>query len=292
MSGRLVGVATAAILVLAAPAGGSTRSASPVRIPALKRVVVVVFENRSFDEVIGEPSAPTFNRLAQRYALLGRSFGVTHPSLPNYLALVSGSTQGLTDTCRDCAFAGASLADTIEESGRTWKTYAEGLPAPGFAGSSSGRYVKRHNPFLYFTRVLSQPRRVARVVPLERLATDLARRRLPDFSLVIPDLCNDMHDCSVQRGDTWLDAFLAPLLGNPQLSGGAIFVTFDESFEDDATGGGRIATLVLGPKVRPHARSRTHYTHYSLLRTIEDAWQLPHLGNSAGSVPITGIWRK
>lgn len=291
MLNRWVGVVAAATIAVAASAGTSAPAVSPSRVPALKRVVVVVFENRSYGQVIGQPWAPTFNRMAHRYALLKRYFAVAHPSLPNYLALVSGSTHGLTDTCDECAFAGDSLADTIEASGRTWKTYAEGLPAPGFTGAASGRYVKRHNPLLYFTQVLADPTRLARVVPFTGFAGDLSRRHLPDFSLVVPDLCNGMHDCSIARGDAWLDAFLEPLLASSQLSGGAVFVTFDEASGKHAAGGGHVTTLVLGPKVRPGARSAATLTHYSLLRTIEDAWRLPHLGKAATAVPITGIWR-
>lgn len=287
---RWVGVVAAATVAVAASAGSSAPAVSPPRVPALKRVVVVVFENRSYDQVIGKPWAPTFNRLAGRYALLTRFFAVAHPSLPNYLALVSGSTQGLTDSCDDCAFAGDSLADTIEASGRTWKTYAEGLPTPGFTDAASGLYVKRHNPLLYFTKLLADTRRLARVVPFTEFAGDLSRRRLPDFSLVVPDLCNGMHDCSIAQGDAWLDTLVKPLLASSQLSGGAVFVTFDEASGKHATGGGHVATLVLGPKVRPGARSGASLTHYSLLRTIEDAWRLPHLGKAATAVPITGIW--
>jgi len=289
---RWVGVLAAATVAVAASAGTSTPGVSPPRVPALKRVVVVVFENQSYGQVIGKPWAPTFNRMARRYALLKRYFAVAHPSLPNYLALVSGSTQGVTDSCNECAFLGDSLADTIEASGRTWKTYAEGLPAPGFTGAASGRYAKKHNPLLYFTKVLADPTRLVRIVPFTEFAGDLSRGRLPDLSLVIPDLCNSMHDCSIAQGDAWLDAFLKPLLASSQLSGGAVFVTFDEASGKHTTGGGHVTTLVLGPKVQPGARSAANLTHYSLLRTIEDGWRLPHLGKAATAAPITGIWRR
>ena len=259
-------------------------------VPSLNRVVVVVFENHSYSQVIGHRTAPTFNAMAARYALLTRYRAVARPSLLNYLALVSGSTQGLTTTCDECSFDARTLADTVEASGRTWKTYAEGLPEPGFTGASSNRYVKRHNPFLYFTGVLSSPERLQRVVSLQEFAPDLAARRLPNLSLVIPDLCNGMHDCSVARGDAWLAKFLKPLLARTVLSGSAVFVVFDEP-SITPLAEQRIPALVLGPTVRRGARSKTALTHYGLLRTIEDAWQLPYLGNSASATPIAGIWR-
>jgi phospholipase C len=284
----LAAAALAAISVFMA-AGGEASDTG--KVPRLGRIVVVVFENKTFDELIGSPSATTFNRLAGRYSLLTRYHALARPSLPNYLALVSGSTQGVRETCTECVFDGQNLADTIESSGRTWKTYAEGLPARGFTGAESGLYVKRHNPFVYFRSVISKPQRLRRVVPYSEFVPDLKRGKLPDFSLVVPDLCNGMHDCPVGRGDAWLNAFLRPVLGNPQLAGGAVIVTFDEPHGRDTVENGRLATLVLGPLVRPGARSGTRFTHYSLLRMIEDAWGLPHLGKARTAAPIGGIWR-
>lgn len=252
---------------------------------------MIMFENHSYSQVIGNRAAPTFNAMASRYARLTQYHAVARPSLPNYLALVSGSTHGVTTSCEGCSFDAPTLADTLETSGRTWKTYAEGLPQRGFTGESSNRYVKRHNPFLYFTGVLSNPARLQRIVPLAEFAPDLAARRLPSLSLVIPDLCNGMHDCSVAHGDAWLGRFLKPLLASKQLSRSAVFVLFDESSGVPAVTERRIPALVLGPMVRRGARSKAALTHYSLLRTIEDSWRLPHLGKAASATPITGIWR-
>ncbi len=209
------------------------------------------------------------------------------PSLPNYLALVSGSTQGITDDCTNCTTGGISLADTLEAKGRTWKAYAEGLPRAGWTGAASGRYVKRHVPFLYFRRVLSRPARVRNVVPLAALAHDLAAKRLPDFALVVPDMCHNMHDCPVSTGDAWLARFLPPLLRSRQLANSGVFVIFDESDSTDP----RVAALALGPVVRPGSRFAPAMSHYGLLRTIDDAWGLPRLGRSARVAPVTGIWR-
>jgi phosphatidylinositol-3-phosphatase len=256
----------------------------------LGRVVVIVFENRAADEVFGSPAAPTFNRLARRYAVLANYYGVTHPSLPNYLALVSGSTHGITSNCTDCTVDSRSLADTLEAARKSWKTYAEGLPAPGFRGAFAGRYAKKHNPFLYFRGVLASPRRMRRIVPLSLFAGDLARGNLPDFSLIVPDLCHDMHDCSTATGDAWLGRFVRPLLSSPQLRDGVVFVVFDEGRDEDAAGG-HVAALVLGPLVRPGSRSVQLLDHYALLRTIEDGWKLPRLGRSASAPVIAGIWR-
>ncbi len=130
-------------------------------------------------------------------------------------------------------------------------------------------------------------------MPLSRFQLDLSAKRLPDFSLVVPDLCHDMHDCPVPTGDAWLASFLPPLLRSPALRQGVVFVVFDEGEAfDSAGGGGHVPALVLGPLVRPGGRSPAPLDHYSLLRTIEQAWRLPLLGKSANARPITGIWRR
>ena len=262
-----------------------------VRVPAFTHVVVVVFENEEATSIAGNHDAPTFNALARRYATLTRYDAIGHPSLPNYLALVSGSAHGIRSNCTDCLVHGRSLADTLAAAGKTWKTYAEDLPYPGFTGGSSGRYVKKHNPFLYFRDVAGSRSRRNRVVPFPQLGHDLAHDRLPDFSLLIPNRCNDMHDCSVATGDAWLKAHVAPLLRSPQLRGGVVFVVFDEGTSDTG-GGGRIEALALGPTVRRGSRFGRATNHYGLLRTIEDAWGLPRLGFSRKGTPIGGIWRR
>jgi hypothetical protein len=270
---------------------GAAAAMEPQRtVPEARKVVVIVFENKSPAQVIGSDQAPSFDRLAQRYATLSDYRGVAHPSLPNYLALVSGSTQGVTSDCTSCRVRARNLADTLEAAGKTWKTYAEGLPRTGFTGSWAGRYAKKHNPFLYFEDVLSSRQRLRRIVPLTSFGLDLKAHELPDYSLVVPDLCHDMHDCSVATGDAWLHGFLTPLLASGELADGVVFVVFDEG-TGRAGGGGRVPALVIGPLVRPGSRARGPLDHYSLLRTVEDIWDLPRLGRSRVAFPITGIWR-
>lgn len=252
------------------------------RVPAFDHVVVIMFENKERGSVIGARDAPTFTAMARRYAQLTRYYGVAHPSLPNYLALISGATQGADSDCTTCSFSAKTLATTLPSAQRTWKLYAEGLPSPGFTGASFGRYAKKHAPFLYFQGVDAR-----RVVPLTQLRADLARGVLPDYSMIVPDMCHSMHDCSVRTGDAWLRGQLPPLL---KLRNTVVFVTFDEG-TSSAYGGGQVAALALGTAVRPHTTYKRVATHYALLRTIEDAWGLPRLGRSASAAPIAGIWR-
>jgi acid phosphatase len=273
--------APTALALLAALALPSAQAVGAV--PQFAHVVVIVFENKEEQQVIGARSAPTFTRLARTYARLRNYHGVAHPSLPNYLALVSGGTHGIRTDCTSCIVAARNLADTLEQAGRRWKTYAEGLPRPGFTGPFAGRYAKKHDPFLYFRDVVASPARRRNVVPLTQLAADLRTQRLPDFALVVPNMCNSMHDCSVRTGDRWLARTLPPLL---QLPDSVVFVTFDEG-----TAPNHVPALALGTAVKPHVSFAPRTNHYGLLRTIEDAWGLPLLGASATAEPITTIWR-
>jgi acid phosphatase len=272
------------LLALCAVLAGRATAAAPV--PAFAHIVVIVFENKESASVLGNRAAPTFNSYARRYARITRYYGATHPSLPNYVALVSGSTQGITTDCTDCVVDAKSLADTVEASGRTWKTYAEGLPAPGFLGAFNGRYAKKHNPFAYFRGIAEDPARRARLVPLSQLGRDLRAGALPSFSLVVPDLCHSMHDCSVAVGDAWLRSQIGKFVKLPKT---VVFVVFDEG-STGIRGGGHTAALAIGRAVRPGSRFTKVTGHYGILRTIEQAWGLPLLGRSAQVAPITGIW--
>ena len=278
--------ALAAIAVVAVLLPGAAGTAPK----PFSRAVVIMFENKEADRIVGNPEAPTFNSLARRGALLSDYTAVAHPSLPNYLALVSGSTHGITNDCTECLVAGRSLADTLTAAHGTWKTYAEGLPKAGWTGGGSGSYAKKHDPFLYFRSVVARPSQRKRVVRLARLRADLAAQRLPDFSLVVPNLCHDMHDCSIADGDAWLAHWLKPLLASKALGRAVVFVLFDEG-SSYVGGGGHVAAYAVGPAVRPGTTIRRPVSHYDVLATLEAAWGLPRLGKSAQARPLAGIWR-
>jgi len=277
--------AVAAAIVVVSLVGSAGATTAPV--PDFEHVIVVVFENKEASSVLGNAAAPTFNSYARRYATLTRYYAVTHPSLPNYIALVSGSTRGITSNCTTCTVNAPNLVDTVEAAGKTWKAYAEGLPSRGFLGAASGRYAKKHNPFAYFRSITANASRRARIVPLGELALDLRAGRLPDFAFVVPDLCSSMHDCSVAVGDAWLRRVLTPLLGLPN---SVVFLLFDEG-ATSVRGGGHTPALAVGTAVQRGARYRGLTGHYGVLRTIEDAWGLPRLGQSARVRPISGIWK-
>jgi hypothetical protein len=229
----------------------------------------VVFENMERGDVL-DGQGPTFDRLATDYAQATDYRAVAHPSLPNYLALISGSTHGVTDDCMDCPQSGPTIGTELSRAGKTWAAYAEGYPL-------SPRFAKWHAPFLYF------PRGASHVHGLDALRPSA----LPAFSFVTPDLCNDAHDCSLSTADSWLKQFVSPLLRVPRT---AVFIVFDEG-SSDVGGGGRVAMIAAGTSVRPHSRYRQTTSHYGLLRTIEDALGVPPLGAAARARPFTGIWR-
>jgi hypothetical protein len=254
---------------MAVPCVASSAAAPAARVPRLAHVVVIVFENHERGDVLGS-GAPTFSRLAARYAQATDYRAVAHPSLPNYLALVSGSTHGVTDDCTDCPQHGPTIGSQLVARHRAWATYAEGYP-------DSSRFAKKHVPFLYF------PGGARHVQPLERFDA----RRLPAYSLVVPDLCSDMHDCSVATGDDWLRRFIGPLLTVRKT---AVFVVFDEGTSDTG-GGGNVVSIVAGTAVRRHSVFRAPTSHYGLLHTIEASLGVPPLGHARSAPPITGIWR-
>ncbi len=264
--------------------GAAARSAQPcrgVRPPArYHHVVWIWFENHARDAVIGASDAPYINSIARACGQANHYDAVSHPSLPNYIAATSGGTQGIHDDGPPSA--NATRAVSIFQVARSWRSYQEALPRPCTL-KSSGRYAVKHDPAAYYVRIRSQL--CARDVPLGTphtgaLASDLRRNRLPRFSFVTPDLCNDMHDCGVATGDAWLRRWLPVLLASPAYRAGktAIFVTWDES---EGGGGNRVATIAIAPSVRRGSSSNVAFTHYSLLRTTESMLHLRQLLGAA-----------
>jgi phosphatidylinositol-3-phosphatase len=285
---RRVALTCAALLL--AGCGTSAMTAAPALPPASalprsasSHVVVIVMENEEAGGVLGSSDAPYLNSLARRYALAANSYAIRHPSLPNYLALTSGSTHGITSDCTDCHVAGRNIVDQLEAAHLSWKGYMEDIPHPCSSVAGSDGYAKKHDPFMYYDDIARSPSRCRRVVGFDVLANDLRRGRLPTFSFITPNLCHDMHDCSVATGDRFLSGLVPQLLRElgPR---GFLVVTWDEGSSDSGccvdAHGGRIATIVAGPAVRRGARSGRAVDHYGVLRTIENALGLPPLGGA------------
>ena len=237
-------------------------------------------ENEEYGSVIGSPSAPFINSLARRYALVTKSYAVTHPSLPNYLALTGGSTFAISSDCTSCNVHATSLVNQLEAAHVSWKAYMEGLPHPCFTGASSGDYAKKHDPFAYYTQVTNRRSWCSQIVPLDQLSADERRGALPRFIWVTPNLCHDMHDCSVATGDRFLASLVPPLLRSLGHRG-LLFLTWDEGSSDAGccrlASGGHIATILAGPGARRGGSMTGPADGFSVLQTIEDILGLPRL---------------
>jgi phosphatidylinositol-3-phosphatase len=216
--------------------------------------------------------------------LASSMYAITHPSLPNYLALTGGSTFGIDSDCTGCAVARTSIIDQLGKADIPWKAYMEDLPHPCFAGPGAGEYAKKHDPFIYYTPVADQPASCGHIVPLTGLAADERSHRLPTFIWITPNLCHDMHDCDPRAGDRFLAALLPPLL-NSLGPRGILFLTWDEGSTDEGccklAAGGHIATVIAGPGAEQGARLATPVDQYSILQTIEDLLGLPRLRGAA-----------
>jgi hypothetical protein len=263
--------------------------AAAVPVPHLDHVAVVVLENKEAPTVLR--AAPWLRAASASGARATRLNGETHPSLPNYLALLTGSTHGVRDDNANRRVSGPSLVDQLEARGVSWGAYMEGLPSPCAKPSAVtfGRYAKKHNPFYFVSAVLDHPAACRKVVPFTQLARD-ERSGLPRFVWITPDLCNDMHDCPVTTGDRWLARTVPPLLGalGPR---GALIVTFDEGTSNQG-GGGRIATIVLGGAASRGAVDARPLDHRAILSTIEDSLGLGRLPTTRGSPALGSLLKR
>lgn len=257
-------------------------AASAASVPTPDHVVVVVMENHAYNQVIGSSSAPYINSLKSGGANLSASYAETHPSQPNYYAMFSGSTQGVTDdSCVTPGFSSApNLASELIAAGKTWASYNESLPSQGSTTCSSGKYAQKHNPWFGFSNVPTSS-----AYTFAQFPTDYST--LPQVSYVTPNLCSDMHDCSVSTGDTWLKNNLGAYATWAKTHNSLLVVTFDE---DNRLAGNKIPTVFYGQPVTPGSSSSMTYNHYNVLRTIEDMYGTSHAGEAANSTDITGIW--
>jgi acid phosphatase len=254
----------------ASPSTGRAASPSTGQAAAARpdHLVVAIFENKAYSQVIGV--APAFDQLVASGTSFTNARAITHPSQPNYLALFSGSTHGITgDSCPHTIHAG-NLAQQLIDAGASFTGYAEDLPRPGYAGCSSGGYARKHAPWTNFAGL---PATVGQ--PHSAFPADFSR--LPSVAFVVPNLCNDMHDCPVRTGDAWLAQHLLPYASWARSHNSLLIVTFDE---DNGTPGNQIPTIVVGAGI-PVAKDGTRINQYSVLRAIENCFGLPPLGQAA-----------
>jgi acid phosphatase len=255
-----------AALIAAAACGDS--SAPSITVPSHGHVFIVVEENTNYASVVGTGAMPYLDTLIGRYALATQYYGNTHPSIGNYFMLTVGQVvtndNSYTDTVRLDNVVRRLLA-----AGKTWKSYAEDLPSVGYTGAGSGLYVRRHNPLSYLSDVTDNPSQKQRLVPFTQFAADLAGDTLPNYSFIVPNLCNDGHDCPLGTADTWLRSNIRPLIESPRFQqDGLLIIVFDEAASDNVYGGGQVAWVMVGAKVKPGYQSTRIYQHQSTMRLM------------------------
>ena len=258
-----------------------TPSGPAVAVPQFSHVFTIVLENRSSGAVIGSADAPYLNQLAAQYGTAEAYQAVAHPSQPNYLALFSGSTQGVTDDALHDLNA-PTIADQLETAGRTWRVFAENVPTGCFTGMTAsngpdgtGKYARKHDPAISFMSISGSPTRCANIQPMAHFDPAAA-----DYTLIVPNMCNDAHDCPLSTADGWLKKLVPQILDSAAWKdGGVLFITFDEADGQDRTAN-HVATLVISRAVAPGTRSSVPHSHYSLLRTVEDGLGLGCLAQS------------
>ena len=228
----------------------------------------MVEENHGYSSSLGGSAMPYLKSLANQYGLATQYYADTHPSIGNYFMMTTG--QIITN---DDSFSGTLTQDNIVAhliaAQKTWKSYAESLPSVGYTGGDQYPYSRHHNPFSYFSNVITDNGQVRNLVPFTQFATDLSNGTLPDFSFIVPNLLNDAHDGTLPQADTWLQTNIAPLISSPAFQkNGLLLIVFDEAETSDSTnGGGKVAMVAVGPLVK-HGQSATLYQHENLLKTV------------------------
>jgi hypothetical protein len=289
---------TAGLTAVAGCGGGvsqppSLAAAPPgLRFPHPDRVAVIALENRSYEQVIGSRSAPYLNGLARRFALATHFYAITHPSLPNYIALTGGSVYGITQDCADCDAPGPNVVGQLDRAGISWKAYFEGLDSNSKPGVITRVYNPHYNPFVYYESVRGTPTDRARVVGFDTLYSDLNGARLPRFTWIAPGVLHDGHNSTLLEADRYASQ-LVPKVLRALGPTGVLYLTWDEGASSDwrgvsgQRGGGRIALIAAGGGARRHTRMAIPANHYALLRMIEANFGLRTLGQAgAQSTPL------
>jgi phosphatidylinositol-3-phosphatase len=242
-------------------------------------------ENHSYSAI--DNSSSYLNGLARQCGLATNYVAITHPSLPNYIALTSGSMRGIRHDCTECSVGSSSIFEQVGPRG--WRAYEESMPSRGFTGGGSGDYAKKHNPSAYYTRIARAYS--SNAVPLGNastgaLVTDLRRNKLRRYSFITPNLCNDEHDCDVATGDDWLRLWVRKIVQSSAFRKGrtALFITYDEGEGSDQ----RVYTVVVSPYTKPGTVSAARFSHYSLLQTTENMLGLRCLAHACQTRSLPG----
>ena len=269
-------------------------------MPQFSHVFLLVLENYGYSDVIGNPNMPYLNGLASKNGLAMQYYADAHPSLPNYFELTVGEGTSITGTEGD-SYSGMVSQDNVVRAlvtaGKSWKSYIESLPAIGYSGGDSGPYLKRHNPFVYFSDVQQSPTQANNVVAFTQLSTDIASGALPDYGFIAPNANDDAHNCPVgmntctdtqklAAADQWLSTNVPPLLSSTAFKNSLLVIVFDEAQVTDVEhGGGHVAAIFVSQLAKQGYQSTTFYEHESVLRLTMEGLGVSDLPGSAASAP-------
>jgi len=279
---EVLAVPTLLLLILSTGCGAGGTHTPP---PASAHVFLVVEENHSFSQVMGNGAMPYLNSLAAKYGLATQYYADVHPSIGNYFILTTGQPETLNDS-----FGGTVSDDNIVrelvKANKTWRSYAESLPSAGYLGEDVYPYFRHHNPFTYFSDVLGTSQ-AANVDPFSQFASDLSSGTLPDFSFIVPNALNDAHDGTLAAADHWLKSNIAPLIASSTFqNGGLLIIVFDESVLTDLSyGGGHVTMVVVGPQVKTGFQGSTTFQHQSTLRLVLSTLGVSSFPGAAAAAP-------
>jgi len=290
--GKLIVIALICTVLQTGCGGGGSSMTNPQPSPQPKpsgqigHVFLVIEENHSFSEVIGNTSMPYFNSLASGNGLATQYFADTHPSIGNYFVLTTGQVVTNNEVNPPISTVDNIVRELVA-AGKTWKSYAEGLPSVGYTGGDVGTYAQHHNPFALISDVVNSSAQASNMVPFTQFATDLANKQLPQFSYIVPNQVDNAHDGTLAAADAWLQANIDPLIKSSQFqTDGLLIITFDESdFTDLTHGGGHVATVIVGPTAKKGFQSTTLYQHESTLRLILKSLGVTVFPGNAASAP-------
>lgn len=270
----------------------STASQPPLPV-RFSHEVVVVLENESYNKIIGNDKMPYLNSLADKYGVADQFYANTHPSIGNYFMMTTGQIV-TNDDLFDGVVTDDNMVREMDKTGKTWKVYAESIPEAGYLGGNTDVYAKRHNPFAYFSDVVNDKDEAAKIVPFTELGGDLADNALPDFSFVVPNNCNNGHDCPFDVVDDWLKQQIGPLVDNADFQkDGLLVITFDEGrASDKAYGGGHIPVILIGAQVKASYKSDVFYQQQNMLRTLLEGMDInTYPGAASSATPMSDLFK-
>jgi phosphatidylinositol-3-phosphatase len=268
----------------------------------IQHVIIVVMENKGYDQVIGSPDAPYQSKLAKAYASASRYYGVYPDSLPNYISIISGYPYITTDKDPGTVapLKEQTIVNLLESRNLTWKGYFEDMPNVCYLkDSGKSGYIVHHNPFVYFD--IRNNDKCKNIVGLDEFSKDVTNGTLPNFSFIVPNNIHDTHDSTVATGDKWLSTFVPKIISSQIFNNTALFIVYDEGKKHDTSGfgsgaysvtGGRLPLILVSPLANEGFVSSDEYTHYNLLSTIESILNLGNLGKGDTiSKPMTDLFR-